>query len=76
VGELFRPRSRVGRDVIPVRSPLPEIVEEELRRRLEAARGFVLVCSVCGEAFSDVLEAWLHQERTGHRCFRVEAVPR
>jgi hypothetical protein len=76
VGEIFKPRTPrtpLGRDLIPIRHPLPFIAEEELRRKLEKARGFKLVCAVCGEVFTDLVEAWLHQERTGHKCFRIEA---
>jgi hypothetical protein len=71
VGEIFKPHTRTGRDLIPIRHPLPQILEEHLRRRLERARGFTLVCNICGQEFRDPVEAWIHQEKTGHRCFQL-----
>jgi hypothetical protein len=73
LGELYKPKAKNRGDHLPLRFPLPPI-EEEFRRRLERSKGFRLVCTVCGRAFGDPLEAWVHQERNGHRCFRIEVI--
>ena len=76
MGELVKPGAWPRGDHRPLEHPLVERLER-LREAIRPSpeRKARLVCSVCGKSFTSIVEAWLHQEETGHKCFRIELGP-